>query len=293
MLVEKIFTCKYQTMTHNHIGEVLKQIGDLLQSKGYSQYMKRKIYSVASECIENIYNHGFFDPKNPLIFSEFTIYTEDSSIFIYSKNCVKSNEVDKIQFMVDTLNAMRSSDLKLYFQSTIKERSLYSIGGAGVGLIMMRRKSELPIELIVEPLNDKISQIIFNIEFEIGTMKKFKKLPTKHTPLINFNLSTKSFLISGVSRPENADSFYQEVNQWIEANKSEIAKLSDSVLQVDLDYFNSVSLKNLLRVFRNLITINSDAIKVEWLFDKDDESAKEEAIELSEILKKEFVFIEK
>jgi hypothetical protein len=291
--MDKLFSCECKSIDHDHTGVVLKQISDLLQQLGLSQFMMRKVYTVASECVDNVLYHGLFDKKYPECQAIFSIYSDSQSIFVEVSNCIKNEDIPNLQYIVENVNYIRNTELKSYFQNTIKEKSLNKKGGAGVGLIIMKRKSELPIELKVEQINQKISNITLKIEIEIGKMKKFKKLPTKHTPSVNFNISTGIFSLSGVSRPENADAFYDELIHWIEEHTHEISLLENYLLQIDLEYFNSVSCKNLLRLLRQIISINPSKVTVEWSYDSDDEALKDEGEELSEILKKEFVFIEK
>lgn len=290
--MEVLYSCNCKTITHHQIGVVLKQIYDLLHTKGFSQYIVRKVYSISSECLDNILQHGYNDihhSKPP----HFEIISDNHSIYIYASNSVKKNDLEKLQHTISIMNEMRYVDLKPHFQNTIKEKSMLTSGGAGVGLIMIKRKSELPIELEVETITQDIAYVTFKIELEIGTMKKFKKLATKHTPHINFSILSGIFSIQGISRPENADAYYQEIIQWVEEHTDEIQQMQSLKLHVELEYINSVSLKNMLRLLRTIISINPHNTIVEWVYDKEDETSKEEGEELSEILKKEFVFIEK
>lgn len=290
--MEVLYSCDCKTITHHQIGVVLKHISDVFHAKGFSQYIIRKVYSISSECLDNILQHGY-NTKTIDSKPYFEITYDEHSIYILAKNVIKNQDLEHLQHTVALMNEMRYEELKPYFQNTIKEKSMHTTGGAGVGLIMIKRKSELPIELMVESITKDISYVTFNIELEIGTMKKFKKLATKHTPLIHFSLLSGLFTIEGVSRPENADAYYQEVLSWVEEHEQEIRALQSLVLHIELDYINSVSLKNILRLFRLILSLNHAAITFEWVYDKEDESSREEGEELSEILKKEFVFIEK
>lgn len=289
--MKTLYSCDCKTISHHQIGVVLKQLSDILHEKKLSQYIIRKVYSISSECLDNILQHGYHDSKienRP----HFEINFDEHSIYISAKNLIKNRDLESLQHTVSIMNEMRYEELKPYFQNTIKEKSMLTSGGAGVGLIMIKRKSELPIELEIEPVTKDISYVTFNIELEIGTMKKFKKLATKHTPLIHFSILSGNFSMQGISRPENADAYYQEILTWVEEHQEDIKELPSLTLHVDLEYVNSVSLKNILRLFRLIITINPNTT-VEWMYDNEDETSKEEGEELSEILKKEFIFIEK
>lgn len=290
--MEILYSCNCKTITHHQIGVVLKQISDLFHAKGFSQYIIRKAYSISSECLDNILQHGYTDNNHTSV-PHFEIQFDENSVYIFAKNSIKNKDLEKLQHTVSVMNEMRYVDLKPYFQNTIKEKSMLTTGGAGVGLIMIKRKSELPIELEIEPITKDVSYVTFKIELEIGKMKKFKKLAAKHTPHINFSILSGVFSMQGVSRPENADAYYQDILLWVEEHATEISEMKLLTLHIELEYINSVSLKNMLRLMRYIISLNPTNIKVEWVYDTEDESSKEEGEELSEILKKEFVFIEK
>ena len=132
-----------------------------------------------------------------------------------------------------------------------------------------------------------------SFEIELNKDQKFKKERTKRTPQINFDIDNQLFEIVGVSFPEDANEYYAQIESWVEDHEDVISQLQNPVLKIDLEYLNSISLKNIARTIRRLLDTNEEKFTVNWYYDTDDEILREEGSEISEILHKKFNFIPK
>lgn len=98
---------------------------------------------------------------------------------------------------------------------------------------------------------------------------------SKQTPDINFNPSNGILTISGRSIPENTFEFFNPVLMWLE----EYAKHAQAktVINVDLEYFNTSSSKYILEIFKRLKGILNDGkdVLVKWYYEQDDEEMME------------------
>ena len=91
------------------------------------------------------------------------------------------------------------------------------------------------------------------------------------TPLIVLN-TEGDLLIKGRSLPENAERFYQPAIEWIEEYvKSQ--SISNTVLTIELEYFNSSSVKQILAMLMELENLldTEYEVKVNWLYNEDDD----------------------
>ena len=109
---------------------------------------------------------------------------------------------------------------------------------------------------------------------------------TPKTPTITMNAESGVIDIKGRSIPENSIEFYKPIVDWLE----EYAKTpaSKTVVNVQLEYFNTSSSKCLLDVFRRLETINlsgKSSVKVSWFYDVDDEDMMEAGEDYSALVK--------
>jgi len=97
---------------------------------------------------------------------------------------------------------------------------------------------------------------------------------TKYTPQIILDASKGLLEMRGKSYPENTFEFYQPVLSWIEHYFQD--PLPDTLLQMEIIYFNSSSSKLFFDLFDLLETYREKShITIEWIYDPENESALE------------------
>lgn len=115
-------------------------------------------------------------------------------------------------------------------------------------------------------------------------MEKLYKKPTPKTPHINFDHTTGKFVLEGRSIPENSLEYYRPLIEWInDYNKN---PQPNTVLSVNLEYFNTSTSKCLVEIFRKLESINDRSdVKIVWHYDEEDEDMMESGEDFRKILK--------
>ena len=109
------------------------------------------------------------------------------------------------------------------------------------------------------------------------------------TPSIIFGADDGMLEIKGKSIPENSLEFYRPVFEWLD-NYSQ-APAPATTLKVALEYFNTSSSKCLLDIFRKLEAINlsgRSTVKVNWVYDSDDEDMMEAGEDYQALVKVPF-----
>ena len=114
---------------------------------------------------------------------------------------------------------------------------------------------------------------------------------TIKTPEVLFDPTNKVFEIKGKSIPDNAELFYADVLSWFDdyvANPSE-----DTVLKIDLEYFNISSSKRLLFLLYKLSELadKNMNVKVLWYHNESDEDMFEVGQDYAFMVKVPFDFI--
>lgn len=112
---------------------------------------------------------------------------------------------------------------------------------------------------------------------------------TPKTPTVDFNSASGELLIKGRSIPENSIEFYKPLIDWIENYSS--ASKPNTVLNVQLEYFNTSSSKCLLDVFKRLERI-SNPVAINWYYEEDDEDMLEAGEDYDAIIDIPFKMIE-
>lgn len=120
-------------------------------------------------------------------------------------------------------------------------------------------------------------------------MESIKLEGTPKTPTVEFSADNGVLLLKGRSIPENSIEFYKPLINWIE-NYSASAP-SETVLNVQLEYFNTSSSKCLLDIFKRLERIGNP-VTINWYYEEDDEDMLEAGEDYDAIIDIPFKMIE-
>lgn len=123
-------------------------------------------------------------------------------------------------------------------------------------------------------------------------MKNIEIEGSPKTPEINFNAETGVIEIKGRSIPENSIEFYKPMIDWLEEYAS--APKSKTIVNIQLEYFNTSSSKCILDVFKKLevISKNGNEVQVNWYYEEDDEDMLEAGEDYQSIIRIPFKMIE-
>lgn len=105
------------------------------------------------------------------------------------------------------------------------------------------------------------------------------------TPAIKFN-TTGALSISGRSLPENAELFYKPIIEWVE-RYADAGAPETTVLTIELEYFNSSSVKQILTLLLKLEELHKQEAKevqVVWSYNQDDELMEMKGREMESIV---------
>ena len=119
-------------------------------------------------------------------------------------------------------------------------------------------------------------------------MSKLEIKGDKKTPEVVFSGAGK-LKISGRSIPENSTEFYSPVLNWLDDYSSNPSK--ETLLTIELEYFNTSSSKCLLDVFRKLEPLHAGKksdVRVLWKYEEDDEDIMEAGEDYQSIIKLPF-----
>lgn len=113
--------------------------------------------------------------------------------------------------------------------------------------------------------------------------------PSEFTPGILFDPEINIFRMWGNSRPEDLSEFYFPILEWIDSflndlnnNKKKYESLSELVLEIEMEYFNSASSKMIFDIIQRFKDVEKNNIKyiINWIYFSDDEDIYESATEL-------------
>ncbi len=131
-----------------------------MDSMGEESSIKRKVFNVMVECLQNIVKHSD-DPdsaKKETNTAIFLLGKHEESYVIASGNPISNETMPIVKERLEKINSLDKEGLKELYKDIIKSGTgLTEKGGAGLGFVDMARKSGHKLDFTFEKLDDKNS----------------------------------------------------------------------------------------------------------------------------------------
>ena len=124
-------------------------------------------------------------------------------------------------------------------------------------------------------------------------LETFELESTKISPEVKLSKEENFLKISGRSIVEDPNKFYMPIYEWLEKYVAD--PNPDTNFQFDLEYFNSSSARQVMKiiiVLEDIVKNNRGTVKVTWLYEEGDDMAKERGEEIKMVSKLDFEIIE-
>lgn len=130
-----------------------------MDSMGEESSIKRKVFNVMVECLQNIVKHGEElnvqqEHKPSAIFM---IGKQGPAYIITSGNPIRNEDVERLRGKLDQINSLDKDGLKQLYKDIIKNTDLSAKGGAGLGFVDMARKSGQKLDYDFQPIDGQFS----------------------------------------------------------------------------------------------------------------------------------------
>ncbi len=129
--------------------------------------VKRKVFKVLVESLQNVYHH--FDelpPKGDAFPVSFSLEKDNFNYRIHTGNHVMLNKVSTIKQFIDSINKMSDQQLRGYYRARLSDGNFSANGGAGLGIVDIIRKSGEKITYNFQPVNEDYSY--FSLQVKIS-----------------------------------------------------------------------------------------------------------------------------
>ncbi len=122
-------------------------------------------------------------------------------------------------------------------------------------------------------------------------MEVIKIAATHDTPSVILDAENGIFEISGKSLPEDVNSFYSPIIEWLDKYCQN--PLEKTVIDIKLDYLNTASSKFLFTFFLKLEKLheNNGNVLIRWHYADDDEDMQDVGEEFADVIKLPFEHI--
>ncbi len=129
--------------------------------------MKKKVYNVLVECLQNLYHHMDEIPdarREKLKSAIFMIGKLENLYTIFTGNYILNENVEGLRNRLEKVNSLNKDELKLYYKEVLNNGEMSLKGGGGLGMIDIARKTGQKIDYKFLEINDKISFFTLNIK---------------------------------------------------------------------------------------------------------------------------------
>lgn len=152
MMAEKLILVYEGDFTQETTKSILAMAERNLDSSGEESSIKRKVFNVMVEALQNIVKHsseqgtkaGSLVSKSAI----FMISKDDTRYCILTGNPILKTNVAGLTKSLEHLNSLDKEGLKEMYKEIIKNTQISEKGGAGLGFVDMARKSGEKLEFI-------------------------------------------------------------------------------------------------------------------------------------------------
>jgi len=149
--------------------EIINAVVSLVESKltlfEEPVKLQKKVFNVLIECLQNLHHHN---PKvnqknvnNPVIVM---LAKNATGYSILSGNLIDDTKIEAFRGRLDEINNLSKEELRSLYKNTLSNEEYSDLGGAGLGLIDMSRKSGEKLEYGFIPFNDNYSFFSLNVK---------------------------------------------------------------------------------------------------------------------------------
>ena len=204
-LLTKLFTnLKHDDLSFAYTGSfsdaITVKMVDLarysIESQGKDTGLKNKVSFLMGECYQNIVRHGI-NVNEALKLHEksniFFLRSIEGNYFITSANQVENNAIADIKSKLDRVNSLSPDELKDLQKQILTSGEISEKGGAGIGIILIARKTEQKLVYNFEKVNDEISIFYLHVKLQLEHITKgstsssvsIEKMIELHNSLVN------------------------------------------------------------------------------------------------------------
>ena len=130
--------------------------------------IKKKVYNILVECLQNLYHHIDEDDKKTAQNEKSALFmirkNEEGEYSIMTGNYMAVENMDLMKSRLDTINSMDKEELKVYYKEVLNNGEMSAKGGGGLGMIDIARKSGKKLEYDFADVDDKFSFFSLNVK---------------------------------------------------------------------------------------------------------------------------------
>jgi hypothetical protein len=155
------------TISSDLITNVLEVIDAKLEDLITKKTIKKKLYNVLVESLQNLYHHIDDLPSSSgdnfdIHFGIFVISQTNDYYRVSTGNFIRNSKVEDLRERLDKIKSLEKDELKDLYKHILNNQQYSKKGGGGLGLIDMAKRTNGRIEYKFTPYNEDYS--FFNLD---------------------------------------------------------------------------------------------------------------------------------
>ena len=148
MMSQKLILVYEGDFTQETTKSILAMAERNIDSSGEDSSIKRKVFNVMVEALQNIVKHSdeLVDGEMRSHAAIFLIGRESNRYTIMSGNPIRKANIPRLKQALEKINGLDKDGLKDLYKEIIKNTTISEKGGAGLGFVDMARKSGSKLE---------------------------------------------------------------------------------------------------------------------------------------------------
>ena len=141
------------------ISNVLEVVESKMDDVSESSKIRKKVYNVLVESLQNLYHHIEVLPEEMQMefedkFGILVVSRHKDKYKISTGNFIRQDKVDVLRNKIDKINSMGREELKDMYKFILNHQRLSDKGGGGLGLVDIARKTGSKLEYTFEKYDD-------------------------------------------------------------------------------------------------------------------------------------------
>ena len=158
-------------VTSELMSSILQIIEQRMNDLNEAPRLKKKVYNVLVECLQNLYHHIDEIPsetaENGLDRSAiFMISLTPTGYSVTTGNYILKSRTENFKKKLEQINSMDKEELKALYKEVLNSGDRSEKGGGGLGMIDIARKTGNKLNYDFSNLNDEYSFFSLNINIE-------------------------------------------------------------------------------------------------------------------------------
>lgn len=152
------------------ITNVLEVIDAKLEDLIMKKSLKKKLYNVLVESLQNLYHHiddlpDTSDGKFDVHFGIFVITREGEHYKVSTGNFIRNEKIQPLKDRLDRVKSMTKEELKDLYKQILNNQDFTQKGGVGLGLIDMAKRTDRQMVYQFNHYNEEYS--FFNLDIYV------------------------------------------------------------------------------------------------------------------------------